>query len=205
MTEILDVIHNTIYQFFDVCGDDEEEAPMSDKDKLLLEVNKAICNNLKALEQEPKWIPVSEKLPMLNEEAYSDEVLVQLKNARFEISISEGAGIVHITKIARYDESAISSDGICMDTEGWMLEDGSTLSMDEVIAWMPLPQPLKEENTYIVTDEYKRVINQRYSPVDFCTYGECPTCGEIVSGFSIGSPNLYDKECPKCGQKLKWR
>jgi hypothetical protein len=52
MKEILDVIHNTIYQFFDVCGDDEE-APMSDKDKLLLEVNKAICNNLKALEQEP--------------------------------------------------------------------------------------------------------------------------------------------------------
>ena len=49
MKEILDVIHKTIYQFFDVCGDDEE-VPMSDKDKLLLEVNKAICNNLKALE-----------------------------------------------------------------------------------------------------------------------------------------------------------
>ena len=52
MKEILDVIHKTIYQFFDVCGDDEE-VPISDKDKLLLEVNKAICNNLKALEQEP--------------------------------------------------------------------------------------------------------------------------------------------------------
>lgn len=53
MKEILNVIHNTIYQFFDVCNDDEE-VPMSDKDKLLLKVNKAICNNLKALEQE-KW------------------------------------------------------------------------------------------------------------------------------------------------------
>ena len=52
MKEILDVIHKTIYQFFDVCGDDEE-VPLSDKDKLLLKVNKAICNNLKALEQEP--------------------------------------------------------------------------------------------------------------------------------------------------------
>lgn len=50
MKEILNVIHKTIYQFFDVCGDDEE-VPISDKDKLLLEVNKAICNNLKALEQ----------------------------------------------------------------------------------------------------------------------------------------------------------
>lgn len=39
MKEILNVIHNTIYQFFDVCSDDEE-VPMSDKDKLLLKVNK---------------------------------------------------------------------------------------------------------------------------------------------------------------------
>jgi len=53
MKEILDIIHKTIYQFFDVCEDDKE-VPMSDKDKLLLEVNKAICNNLKALEQEPE-------------------------------------------------------------------------------------------------------------------------------------------------------
>lgn len=47
--EIIDVIHKTIYQFFDVCIDDEE-TPISDKDKLLLEVNKAICNAIKALE-----------------------------------------------------------------------------------------------------------------------------------------------------------
>ena len=53
MKEILNVIHNTIYQFIDVCSDDEE-VPMSDKDKLLLEVNKAICNNLKAREQQIK-------------------------------------------------------------------------------------------------------------------------------------------------------
>ncbi len=46
MKEIIDIIHNTIYQIFDVCSD-EEEVPMSDKDKLLLKVNKAICNNLK--------------------------------------------------------------------------------------------------------------------------------------------------------------
>lgn len=50
MKEILNVIHNTIYQF--VCGD-YKEVPMSDKDELLLQVNQAICNNLKALEQQP--------------------------------------------------------------------------------------------------------------------------------------------------------
>ena len=67
MKEILNIIHKTIYQFFDVCEDDEE-VPMSDKDKLLLEVNKAICNNLKTLEQWQRWIPVSERLPEKNGE-----------------------------------------------------------------------------------------------------------------------------------------
>lgn len=50
--QIIDIIHKTIYPFFDVC-DNGEETPISDKDKLLLKVNKAICNNIKALEQEP--------------------------------------------------------------------------------------------------------------------------------------------------------
>ena len=51
--EAINVIHKTIYQFFD--GDDGEI--MSDKDKLLLAVNKAICNNIKALEKEPPVTP----------------------------------------------------------------------------------------------------------------------------------------------------
>lgn len=50
--EIIEVIHKIMYQFFDVCVD-TEEVPMSDKDKLLLEVNKAICVNISALEEEP--------------------------------------------------------------------------------------------------------------------------------------------------------
>lgn len=69
MKEILNIIHNTIYQFIDVCGDDEE-VPMSDKDKLLLEVNKAICNNLKTLEQEPKWIPIRIKSPQQGQRVF---------------------------------------------------------------------------------------------------------------------------------------
>jgi len=59
---IIDIVHKTIYGFFDVCGDDEE-TPMTDKDKLLLKVNKAICNNIKTLEQEPKtghWIEIAQ-------------------------------------------------------------------------------------------------------------------------------------------------
>lgn len=44
--EVLKIIHETIYQHFDVCSD-EEETPISDKEKLLLEVNKLICNKIK--------------------------------------------------------------------------------------------------------------------------------------------------------------
>jgi len=44
--KVLKIIHETIYQYFDVCGD-EEETPISDKDKFLLEINKSICNNIK--------------------------------------------------------------------------------------------------------------------------------------------------------------
>lgn len=43
---ILDIIHKEIYKFFDICGDDEE-VPISEKDKLLLNVNKAIHNAIK--------------------------------------------------------------------------------------------------------------------------------------------------------------
>ena len=57
---ITDIVHKTIYTFFDVCGDDEE-VPMSEKDKLLLSVNKAICKGIRELEQEPceDWYDVS--------------------------------------------------------------------------------------------------------------------------------------------------
>jgi len=54
MKEILDVIRKTIYSFFDI-PDGHTEIPIStsDKNKLLLEVYKVICNNIKVLEQEP--------------------------------------------------------------------------------------------------------------------------------------------------------
>ena len=44
--EVLKIIYETIYQYFDVCSD-EEETPISDKDKLLLEINKSISNKIK--------------------------------------------------------------------------------------------------------------------------------------------------------------
>lgn len=56
---VIDVIHRTIYGFFDIVADDSEE-PISEKDKLLLKVNKAVCNAIKEIPIEErktgKWI-----------------------------------------------------------------------------------------------------------------------------------------------------
>ena len=83
MKEILDVVHKTICQFFDVCGDDEE-VPMSDKNKLLLEVNKAICDNLKALEQEPfmNKTCVSNKVCEHDKKVVLDKIRAEIEEAQ---------------------------------------------------------------------------------------------------------------------------
>ena len=48
LPNITDIVHKTIYSFFDIADDNSEE-PINEKDKLLLEVNKAICNNIKGV------------------------------------------------------------------------------------------------------------------------------------------------------------
>lgn len=56
---VIDVIHKTIYGLFDIAEDDSEE-PINEKDKMLLEVNKAVCNAIKDMPDEEhktgKWI-----------------------------------------------------------------------------------------------------------------------------------------------------
>ena len=44
----IELIHKTIYEFFNIVSDDSEE-PISEKDKLLLKINKTICNEIKEL------------------------------------------------------------------------------------------------------------------------------------------------------------
>ena len=48
LPNITDIVHKTIYSFFDIADDNSEE-PINEKDELLLEVNKAICNNIKGV------------------------------------------------------------------------------------------------------------------------------------------------------------
>ena len=46
---ILDTIHQTILSFVDTVDEDCEDAVISEKDELLLEVNKALTINIKKL------------------------------------------------------------------------------------------------------------------------------------------------------------
>lgn len=45
----IETVRHSIYDFFDVVEDDEE-SPITEKDKMLLELNKALCNNIKELQ-----------------------------------------------------------------------------------------------------------------------------------------------------------
>jgi hypothetical protein len=77
--ETINVIHKTIYQFFG--GGDGE--PMSDKDELLLAVNKAICNNIKALEQEPSGDAISRQAVLESiKNLYPDMPVMDIMGAR---------------------------------------------------------------------------------------------------------------------------
>lgn len=47
----IDAVHKSILDFFDIC-DDDEESPMTYKDERLLEINKAITTQIKAVPSE---------------------------------------------------------------------------------------------------------------------------------------------------------
>lgn len=54
----IELVHHTIFDFFDII-EDNSESPMTDKDEKLLKINKAICTAIKAMpsaERRGKWI-----------------------------------------------------------------------------------------------------------------------------------------------------
>ena len=106
-----------------------------DEDESLVECP-AECNamidgaveDIKALPSAPRWSPVTERLP----EPYSGEYLVTINDGSVYTDIlwfdSPGDG-------RRYESCFYKTD-----------EDGYGVVCDDVIAWMPLPEPWKGED-----------------------------------------------------------
>lgn len=110
--------------------------------------NKYFCNSdicpdvevfqlIPTIQPESKWIPCSKKLPDVDEELESADVYITYKNTYWT-----GVTTMNVA-IARYGEKLLSSDGKYLDTPGWV--GNKKYSVDDVLAWMPLPAPYKVE------------------------------------------------------------
>ena len=118
--EVIKLIHRTVYEFMDV---DNDGQPITTEDKILLSVNKAICNEIKDLPSAEKtdWIPCSEQMPEV-----CDRVLVTV--------LVDGE---------RYVDTAIAG-GTYIDDFFDTHIDWDEGNSPHIIAWMPLPKPYKE-------------------------------------------------------------
>lgn len=78
---------------------------------------------VQALEEKPRWIPCSERLPEMHEEEFCDETYRTSDTVLFST-----ADRVHVGSCVRYNDELF-----------WEIEDGQTCA--NVTAWMPMPLP----------------------------------------------------------------
>ena len=78
---------------------------------------------VQALEEKPRWIPCSERLPEMHEEEFDDEIYYTSDAVLFST-----ADRVHVGCCVRYNDELF-----------WDIEDGQTFA--NVTAWMPMPLP----------------------------------------------------------------
>ena len=89
---------------------------------------------IKALEQEPRWIPVSEKLP----EEYGEYMITWVSDYTNKPLIS----------IAEYEITDDFDRKNCRFLGEWLFDEYmSAYTNIKVTAWMPLPEPPKEGDT----------------------------------------------------------
>lgn len=82
---------------------------------------------VRALEEKPRWIPCSERLPEMHTEEFEDDRLCVS-----DVVLVSDAGRVHTGCCVRF----------CERKHWWETEDG--LVYKNVTAWMPMPESYKE-------------------------------------------------------------
>lgn len=201
MKEIIDIVHKSIYPFFDVCEDGKEE-PLTDKDKLLLEVNKAICSNLKALEQEhygeyiskqkvlyilkEKWNMFSDADDAMQESINTIEALPpvppQTKQELYKDTISREAVINHIceSKDCYKDECKGRLYKRCHDLQ-WVYELPSVDSSEK-----------SDKSGYWYIDERPESDREVM----------CSNCEQPIFRYHKLNFDYRPKFCPNCGAKM---
>ena len=96
-------------------------------------------------EQEPKWIPVSERLPKTDNEnsINSFNVLLWVKNKTHP----EREAQIYLGKLKHVDGDDGSGNfwGMKIEPCEWTIWGWYYFNEPEVIAWMPLPKPYKGE------------------------------------------------------------
>lgn len=106
------------------------------------------CSSFKTLQElvdkaDPlEWIPVSERLPEEHDSIFAklygtdkwNDALWRTKSKEVLVTIEYEDG----TRIVK---SSHTTDG------KWLIEKKTTLSKFKVVAWMPLPKPMKEEDS----------------------------------------------------------
>ena len=107
------------------CDRDCAKCPLVKNDKELIEAYGYVIKALEQepKEQEPKWIPVSERLPENDE-----DVLVCYPQGGMEVVYYH------------FDNSIYPTEYEDLNETGWCNEEGDALYF-EPIAWMPLPEP----------------------------------------------------------------
>ena len=116
LRELIDC--NEKYEAF-LTEEDDNDEELRDTELTLETLRMAV----QALEEKPRWIPCSERLPEMHEEEFCDETYRTSDTVLFST-----ADRVHVGCCVRYNDELF-----------WEIEDGQTCA--NVTAWMPMPLP----------------------------------------------------------------